>query len=131
MPDLDKDKDKEVEIFNTFIKNEKLLNKGLVYGVVYVPDEIDTDGDSAPAHVIEKAAHDFLPRAMLDIEHIKDTEAEVVESYIAPQDLKLPGSTELVKSGSWILVTRVKSNNLREMIKSGEITGYSLFGKGS
>ena len=71
----DKNKDKNKDEAQTFsrtvnlIKNETLLKRKLVYGIVYEPEVKDTDGDYASADEIEKAAHDFLPRAATNVEH--------------------------------------------------------------
>lgn len=107
--------------------------KRLVYGVVYEPDLIDTDGDSANAEVIEQMAHNYLADfSKLNIQHETPItkEAEIVESYIAPIDFKYPDSDTLIKQGSWILVVYISSNEIWEKIKSGEITGFSFEGDG-
>ena len=83
--------------------------------------------DFTSAEEIEKAAHDFLPNAVMNIYHRDDLEdVQVVESFIAPIDYDLGG--EVIKQGTWVLVARVLNEDLRKMIESGEITGYSLEG---
>ena len=123
-------KDKDFNQTINIIKSKSTLERGLVYGIVYEPNVKDTDGDYATAEEIEKAAHSFLPRAMMNIQHEKDSSADVdvVESYIAPQDIMIPGSKELAKAGSWILVTKINDPELKKSIADGTITGYSLEG---
>lgn len=106
------------------------FSRGLVYGVVYEPDTLDTHGDYTSEDEIERAAHDFLPRSVMDIQHDGNDlpDVEVVESYIAPCSFKF-ASGEKVKKGSWVIVSRVNNAELRKSIESGAITGYSLEGK--
>jgi len=111
-----------------FAKNdEENDEKKLLYGIVYEPDVEDAHGDFMESKEIEKTAHEFL-------EHYRNVDTEhnmlagagvVVESYIAPKDLYI--GTNVVKSGSWILVTRA-NDEIWEAWKEGEITGYSMFG---
>lgn len=107
---------------------EKAEEKQLVYGIVYEPDIEDTQGDVATAEEIEKAAHGFLEQYnQMSIEHERLTsQAKVVESYVAPQDLLL-GQQE-VKKGSWILVSHIVDPDLWQQVKKGDITGYSMEG---
>ena len=115
----------------SFIAKASTLERGLVYGIVYEPLVKDTEDDFATAEDIEKAAHNYLPSAMQDVEHDSDqvltkADSTVVESYIAPCDFTLDDET--VTKGSWVLVTKVHSEELLGKIISGEITGYSMAG---
>ena len=114
-----------------FIKKADALKRGLVYGLVYEPLVKDTHEDFATAEEIESAAHAYLPAAMLNVEHkneetLKSTDSVVVESYIAPCDFQI--DDDVVKKGSWILVTKIFSKELLEDVRSGKITGYSMEG---
>jgi|PlaIllAssembly_1097288.scaffolds.fasta_scaffold151339_2 cation transport regulator ChaB len=101
--------------------------QGLFYGIVYEPDVVDSHGDFTSSEEIEKAAHAFLPEAVLNLHHSQDLEdVQVVESYIAPCDFSIEG--QLVRKGSWVLVTKVLNQELKDAILKGEITGYSLEG---
>ena len=101
--------------------------KRLVYGVVLVPDEVDSQGDVARAEVIEEAAHDYLAssRAVSKM-HMEPASASVVESYIAPCDLRL--SENEVKKGSWVITVKVGDEELWGRIRSGEYGGFSVGG---
>jgi cation transport regulator len=136
-------------------------------GIVYEPDELDTDNEFSTADEIEKAAHDFmrelqgrrgLAKAGLEIlskvkeamesetevklevdkplaelakrgvsaMHIEDLEdAEIVESFIAPTDMKI--GKQAVKKGSW-LAGIIWPEDVFKKIESGEWTGYSMGG---
>jgi hypothetical protein len=112
------------------------LTKGLVYGVVYSPDVIDTQGDYTSAEEIEKAAHEFLPAALraggagwTDINHSQPVDdVEIVESYIAPCEISFDGG-ETVSKGSWIIAAKVNNEALKADILANNITGFSLEGR--
>lgn len=124
--DNDTNFEKEVKLFINKANEEQKL----IYGVVYEPDEIDTQGEFAKAEEIEKAAHEFLAdNRNIDLQHnFKPDYGTVVESYIAPIDFKI--ENENVKKGAWVLVTKAK-DDIWEAVKKGEITGYSMAGKAS
>ncbi|WP_285012005.1 XkdF-like putative serine protease domain-containing protein [Lactococcus formosensis] len=116
----------------TFETEVKLLTKAedpqkLVYGVVYEPDAEDAHGDFMDAETIEKAAHDFMENyQQIDKQHDFTTQAgKVVESYIAPTEMKIGKST--ISKGTWVLVTKA-TDEMWEDIQKGEFTGYSLAG---
>ena len=62
--------------------------------VVLEPEVIDRNGDIVDVDAITEAAHEFmlnLPSKSVNFDHQEDTEtpdAEFVESYILPTDLK-------------------------------------------
>jgi cation transport regulator ChaB len=116
------------EKFDNLVKiAARNISKGLIYGVVYVPDEVDTHGDFTSAAEIECAAHNFLPEAVMNLNHADDIQdVQVVESFIAPLDYTVEG--QLIKKGSWVLVTKVLNKELLEAIEKGEINAYSLEG---
>jgi hypothetical protein len=122
---------KPVEKRVQFVKADD--EKRLVYGIVLEPDTVDHQKDVAPADEIEKACHAFMIRKQqLDLNHQRYVdwgEATIVESYIAPQDLEYEGGGT-VKKGSWVMVTKVFSDELWGAVKGGALTGYSIRGTG-
>jgi rubrerythrin len=101
--------------------------KGLVYGVVLVPDVEDLQGDIISKEEIEKVCHDYNVRSrQVKKQHQgnKREDAAVVESYVYRHHND-------VTPGSWIMVTKLNSDELKKGVKSGEITGYSIGGRGS
>lgn len=131
---------KREEVLQKFVKIfdiSKNDEEHIVCGVVYSPNEEDAQGDQASADEIRKAAYDFMERVQrFGTNHIrasitwafgKETIAKILETYLAPCDLTIEG--EFVRKGSWVLITRIISNELWKKIKSGEITGYSMAGK--
>lgn len=109
--------------------------KRLLYGVVYAPFEIDSQGDWTDVEEIEKAAHEFIMlygkgEAFIDEGHNdKRAEVEPVQSFIAPVDFTYDGAVESVKKGSWVLVTHFLTQEAWERAKK-EYSGYSMAGKG-
>jgi hypothetical protein len=55
--------------------------------------------------------------------------ASIIESYIAPTDFKCNG--QVVKSGSWVMGVKIFDKDLWQAIKKGEITGFSIAGRGT
>jgi len=103
--------------------------KGIIYGVVYAPSEIDAHGDTMYAEDIEDAAHDFLEKGKtnrVDKQHDEDPdEGFVVESFILKgEHPEFPEDPE----GTWCVAIKVANEDTRESIKNGEITGLSLGG---
>ncbi len=118
---------------NNFSKNipifiEKSKDEQIVYGIVYEPDTVDTQGDQASAKEIEKAANDFMENVQtFKIMHKgKPAKVKVLQSFIAPVDYTI--AKRKVKKGSWVLVTRVLDKKLWKDIKAGKFTGYSMAG---
>lgn len=111
----------------TIIKTDD--EKRLVYGTVYEPDTVDSQGDTASAEVIEKAAHNFLfllKNKNVDTQHdfVADDGA-VVESFILrAADPMFPDT----KIGSWVVAIKVANDETWALVKSGEIAGLSLAG---
>ncbi len=103
--------------------------KRLVYGIVYPPDEVDLQGEWASDDTIEKACHDFMIRSQkLKVQHSKGVDgAKIVECYMAPVSFKL--GDELVRRGSWVLVTKVFDDEIWHMVLDGKLTGYSMAGR--
>ncbi|WP_336950434.1 XkdF-like putative serine protease domain-containing protein [Bacillus cereus] len=116
----------------TFQKQIDIITKSeddqkLVYGVVYEPGVADAHDDFMTAEEIEKAAHDFMKEAQnIDNQHDFTAGAgELVESYIAPADFEIDGTT--IQKGSWVIATKA-SDDVWDKIQKGEITGYSMAG---
>ncbi len=103
--------------------------KQIVYGIVYSPDEVDSQGDTASAKVIEEMAYEFMKSARtmnVDQQHdFKGDEGFVAESWILKQtDALFPDE----KPGSWAVGIKVTNGDTWERVKKGEITGLSLAG---
>lgn len=101
--------------------------KHLVYGIVYAPDEWDSHEDTASAAEIEKAAHLFMKAARtqkVDKQHdLNPDEGYVAESWIVRE-----GDILFKEVGAWAVAIKVENDETWEMVKSGEISGISLYG---
>lgn len=107
---------------------EKANDEHIVCGIVYEPDTVDAQGDSASAEEIQRAAYDFMQNAQaFKVMHKgKAVNVKILESYVAPVDFTINKRT--IKKGSWVLVTRILDKKLWQDIKAGKFTGYSMGG---
>ena len=96
----------------------------IVYGEVYAPNVVDSQGDWMSAVEIQKAAHDFLrdgKMGQIDMHHDQVTVgAYVVESWIA-----MEGDPVFIP-GSWVIGAHVPDPDIWPMIKSNELNGFSI-----
>ncbi len=101
--------------------------KQLIYGIVYSPDRLDTDGEFMTADDIQKSAHGFLSEFRnIDGEHdFVSNLGTPVESYIAQDDITIGEKT--VKQGSWVLVVKATDEAWAD-VKAGKFNGFSLAG---
>ena len=127
----------EVEQISASVIHKSDDEKRLFYCVVIEPmTEVTKDGD-AHGHVmkaeeIEESAHEFmLTGPVIYKQHIKKTDAKVVESYIAPIDFTPEGASDLITKGSWVMAVKVLDEKVWEDIKKGKITSFSPGGYGN
>jgi hypothetical protein len=104
-------------------------DKRIVYGIVYSPDEVDSQGDTATAEVIEKMSYSFMRNLRLtkvDAQHDeKADEGFVCESWLIKSgDPVFP----MEKAGAWAVAIKVENEETWKLVKSGEIGGLSLAG---
>lgn len=118
--------DHEVEV------NVKIISKSedeqIVTGIVYEPDIKDSEGDSATAEEIKKAAYSFMESGQVMKAFHKGGQvlARVLENYLAPVEFGLNG--QKIKKGSWMLTVHVLDKMIWQQIKAGEIMGFSMAG---
>jgi hypothetical protein len=102
---------------------------GIVYGIVYSPNEVDSQGDTATAEVIRDMSDSFMKNArttQIDKQHNEDPDQGFVcENWITKSgDNVFP--TEPI--GSWAVGIKIEDDETKEQVKKGEITGLSLSG---
>jgi hypothetical protein len=101
----------------------------IVYGVVLIPEQVDSQGDIVGADEIEAAAHQFLTQyRQSGIQHVGDAlpSLEVIESYIAPVDMEVAG--QQVPQGAWIIAVKINDPEIWQMVLDGRLTGFSIQG---
>ena len=108
--------------------------QGLLYGVVLKPEIADAQKDIMSAIEIEKTAHGWMAKSrMYDYQHaavLEGGEAVVVESYIAPCDLSYEEGGKVVVKGSWVVVTKLLDEGVKDKFRVGRIGAYSIRGFG-
>jgi len=120
---------KEEGKYENVIKIVKSDEEGVIHGIVYTPNKPDSQGDEATAEEIKKACYLFaksLNHQNVDVEHdFKNVDATIVESYIVKKgDSDFPDD-----EGAWAVAIQLESDELKELVKSGEITGLSMAGE--
>lgn len=100
-----------------------------VLGIVLEPDVVDSQGDTYSADEIRKSAWQYM-RDFRNIglmhKGLVNGRVVLVESYIAPVDFELEGST--IKAGTWMMGLNVVDDDLWASVKSGDLTGLSIAG---
>lgn len=117
----------------TYTKEIKIAKsdgeRGVIYGIVYSPDEVDSQGDTASSDEIQKAAYLFMKeRNTLNVDKNHDfvnKDAFIAESWIVRKgDPVFPDETK----GAWAVAVQLESEELKEAVKKGEIAGLSMAG---
>jgi len=102
----------------------------IVGGVVYSPNEEDSDGDWTDAEEIWKA----LKTWMLDGHDLRinhkghAANTDLVECFQAEGTGTVKGG-EPVPDGAWFIAVRVGDDRVWKAIKDGAITGFSMAGR--
>ena len=95
----------------------------IVWGEVYTPFEVDTDGETISDEDLRKAAWEFIGNGKvdkIDIGHsFVESGCRVVESFIARK-----GDPDF-KEGAWVLGVWCP-DEVWELVKKGELNGFSL-----
>lgn len=100
-----------------------------VLGIVLEPDVVDGQGDTYSADEIRKAAWNYLVHFRnigLNHKGFVNGKAQVVESYIAPNDFDVEGSK--IRKGTWLMGLHISDDELWSMVKDGSLSGLSIGG---
>lgn len=118
--------------FSTFGRIVKTdIENHFVTGIVYEPMAVDTQGDYMTAEEIQKAAHWYAKNGTgVDVQHDekKLDGACVVESWIAKADFTIDKTD--IKKGTWLMTMEISDSDIWDKIEKGELTGFSMGGKG-
>lgn len=103
--------------------------KQVVLGEVYVPWEVDSQGDWMTPQDIEEMAYWWMENyQLIGKNHVFVSDKDigvVVESFITRT-----GDPDFTVPGSWVLGTKVTNPEVWAEVKAGRITGYSIGGEG-
>jgi hypothetical protein len=104
----------------------KSQEEQIVMGPVYVPDSIDSHGESMTAESLKEMAYEFLMTGKvqkIDIQHnFEESGCKVVESFIVRK-----GDPDF-KEGTWVLGVKITDTDTWEKVKKGELNGFSFAG---
>lgn len=108
----------------------KDADKQIVTAPVLIPDRPDRHGDTVTKDNIQEVAQDFLANYQnVDVMHTLENVGVPVESWVTKADLDFDGTE--VPEGSWMLSVKVRDNEVWQAVKAGELTGFSIFGRGT
>lgn len=97
----------------------------IVYGEVYVPNRVDTDGEAMSVDDVRKMAHEFLATGKvfnIDIQHdMEKSGCQVVESFIARE-----GDEDYVVD-AWVMGVWCP-DDIWKQVQSGDLNGFSFGG---
>jgi len=113
------------------VKTEEQAEERIAFGVVLVPEEVDSQGDIYSAEEVRKAAYSFMEtnKGQLKLMHrgvALDGKAAVLETYLAKQQEQ--HGDETFPIGTWFMTSRIIDDELWLEVKSGRFTGYSIGG---
>lgn len=118
---------------NAFTKSIEIKKiddeKRMVYGIVYSPDEVDSQGQYSTAAEIEKAAEIFMKAGrtkMIDKNHDEIAGQGFIKESWIKKDVEPLFPNE--KNGSWIVGIKIENENTWEEIKQGDVAGLSMQG---
>lgn len=97
----------------------------IVWAEVYAPNIPDSDGDFMDENGIRDMAYKFMKDGRLgqiDVQHTNELArgATVVESFIARK-----GDPDFIP-GSWVVGIHIPDDQLWNMVKKGELNGFSM-----
>lgn len=100
-----------------------------VLGIVLEPEVVDAQGDVYSADEIRRSAWEYMEHFRnVGLMHkgLVNGKVRLVESYVAPADMRLEGS--VIRKGTWMLGLHVADDELWDQVKSGALTGLSIGG---
>lgn len=97
----------------------------LVEGIIYAPYQLDTYNTMMLPEDIIRMCNDFNTNRMyfaVDHEHDeKDSGCEIIRNWIAGAN-----DPDGYPEGAWVGITKVHNDLMWDMVKRGEINGYSI-----
>jgi hypothetical protein len=101
-----------------------------VTGVVLEPEVTDSHGDIYSDAVIKEAAHNYMieyqKMGIMHRDFRKSSKIHIVESFIAPQPMKL--GNQHIQAGSWVMTVKVLDDDIWDDVKAGKLRAFSIGG---
>lgn len=109
---------------------QKQKDLRVVAGPVLVPGERDHDDDVVSKEKVQAVAHDYLENyRIVDVDHKIEKAATPVESWLTMEEKELTavdGFTVKLPAGTWMLATKVYSDEAWQRVLKGELSGFSI-----
>jgi len=127
------------EQFKAYFDIQKVDSvKRIVYGKALVPDKVDFQKDTITKEDIEETAHNFLINLQKAYVELLNGNQKTRASEIGFMHKVFKGvggfgyivESYIDQDGSWVLATKISDSRVWDMIEKGEITGYSVGGRG-
>ena len=106
--------------------------KQIVGGIIYEPDEIDTQGEYADIDEITKGKEKFMENYATNTNRIRVNHKgkryyfPIIECF-QPEEDTIKGGQKL-KKGAWWLEVKIANKNIWKMIENNELEGFSMGG---
>lgn len=103
----------------------------IVGGIVYAPNQVDSQGDWTDEVELKKAMYQFMEasQGFNEMHVTQDKRVSVLECFQPEEDTVKGGG--VIPAGAWWVSLRVHDDDLWEKVKSEEYTGFSLQGSGT
>lgn len=107
--------------------------KQMVGGIIYEPDEVDTQNDYTTTEEITAARDRFMEKYGKDPKRIKVMHKgkafyfPVIECFQPEEDTKK--GNDVIKAGSWWMMLKITDPEIWGLIEKGELQGFSMGGR--
>ena len=91
---------------------------------------VDSQGDWVKMVTLQKTAREYMTRGkfIFDVNHVGDEyEFDILESYVVDEDDVQKFGVKIQK-GAWVLTLQIDDADIWQLIKSGELSGFSPYG---
>lgn len=114
------------DIAKAFELNDKMF----LYGAVLIPGQIDYHENWADEDEIRKACRSYMDRQQGGLQHkvmVKRDGMRLTQNFVAPVDFEKEGL--FIRKGSWVVEFEISDDKLKNAIRTGKYTGFSIGGK--
>lgn len=123
----------EASIQKSTIETSKAADQMISYEIIYEPDVKDAHGEWMSKETLVKGHANFeaakASGATVDnLFHLYDTDSfTIVSTWIQPEiDVKVIGTEEIIKAGTWVAKVQYNDVGLWELKKAGIVGGLSI-----